>query len=237
MGALAHLTPAGPSTRSVSELRERQRTQIVDGVVSIGVARTAAIVIDGLCYVVVARYLGPGEYGQYLAVMAYLTLIELTDDMTLVDITVREISNDRDNTGMWVSAATLLRMGMSAAGFLAYAAYVSFGPGRRTPSLLPAAWIAALMLPAGALRMPIAAFRAHLKMHYELVIIVVTRLANLLLFLLCINSRAGLPQLFLATVVSRLLLALLAWTTLVRLMSTKLRFEMTPLKRLARESV
>ena len=120
--------------------------------VSIGVARTAAIVIDGLCYVVVARYLGPGEYGQYLAVMAFLTLIDLTGDMTLVDITVREISNDRDNTGMWVSAATLLRMGMSAAGFLAYAAYVSFGPGRRTPSLLPAAWIAALMLPAGALR-------------------------------------------------------------------------------------
>ena len=238
MDSLGDLTPAAPPGIDAGpQARHRQRTQILHGVASIGVARVAAIVIDGLCYVLVARYLGPADYGHYLALMAFLALIDLTGDMTLFDVTVREISNDPARTRVWVCAGTLLRVAMSAVGFAAYAAYVLLGPGHDTPALLTPAWIAALILPAGALRMPLAAFRARLKMHYELVIIVITRLVNLLLFIVCINSQAGLPQLFLAVVASRMLLAALAWPVLMRLPGTSQWFDAAAVRRLFRESV
>jgi PST family polysaccharide transporter len=238
MGRTGDLIQAGtPALDAGPQAHDRQRSQILHGVASIGLARVAAIVIDGLCYILVARYLGPADYGHYLALMAFLTLIDLTGDMTLFDVTVREISNDPGRTRVWVFAGTLLRTALSAAGFAAYAAYVLLGPGDRTPALLPAAWIAALILPAGVLRMPLAAFRARMKMHYELVIIVITRLVNLLLFVACINGQAGLAPLFLAVVASRLLLAVLAWPVLMRLPGSPQWFDAAAVRRLFRESL
>src|SRR4030095_7907210 len=184
---------------------------IARGIASLGLARISAIAIDTVCYIVVARYLGPEEYGRYLALMALLTLIDLTGDMALLDITVREISNDPDRTGAWVCASTVLRLALSGVGFVVYAVYVVLGPGHQMPELRTAAWIGALILPAGALRMPLAAFRAQIKIEYELVIMVVTRLANLLLFLACVHQGAGLSFLFVAVLLSRALLAVLAW--------------------------
>src|SRR6188508_56360 len=98
----------------------RPRREIGHNVAAIGVSRVAAIALDGLAYVVLARYLGPATYGQYVSIFAFLSLIDLAADMMTLDVTVREIAAQPDRSSTWLSAATVLRMGLALIGILAF---------------------------------------------------------------------------------------------------------------------
>src|SRR5271165_5421935 len=82
---------------------------IAGNMAAIGFSRVGGALIDGLTYVLVARYFGPADYGHYLALLAFLNLVDLAADMALMDITVREISKDPARTGAWLASSTILR--------------------------------------------------------------------------------------------------------------------------------
>jgi O-antigen/teichoic acid export membrane protein len=176
---------------------------------AIGCARVGSVVLDGMAYVLTARYFGPAEYGHYLSLLAFLNLVDLAADLTVMDITVREMSREPDRCGIWLTAGTILRMALAGIGVLAFVPYVILAnPGG---DLSRIAWTAALILPAGALRMPLALFRARMKMHYESGVVLATRFVNLMLFIALMQSRGSMYQFFLAILASRLLLAALGW--------------------------
>ena len=203
----------------------------------IAIARGSAIIFDGLSYIVIARSLGPLDYGLYIGIMAAVTLIDLSADLTVFDIAVREMSRHARQMGLWLGAATSLRVALGMAGLGVYAVYATWGPPSRSHAASVAAILAALALPLGALRTPIAVFRADMRMHYELLLIVVTRIINLLLVLFFVRIGGGLLPLILATVLSRAVLAVLGWVVVVRVFRVIPIFEFSPLKVLFLESI
>ncbi len=195
----------------------------------------SSIVLDGLLYILVARYFGPIEYGYYVSILAFLSLIDLTADMMVLDISVREMAKDGDNLGTWLGASTLLRLGVALAGLVAFAVYVWLGPIHHNPSVMWAAWCACLILPVGAFRTPLAVFRAQTEMHYELVAVVLARLINLLLYVALMFLHGKLYQFFFVVVISRAVLALVAWTIAISRYHIRPRFRLEALLTLVRE--
>jgi len=210
---------------------------IRDNVAAIGATRVAAIALDGLTYIVVARFLGPAQYGTYVSILAFLTLIDLAADMMTLDVTVREIAAEPHKSSTWLTAATVLRLALAFFGVGAFAVYLRSTGLAHDPDTARAAMIAALILPVGALRTPLAAFRAHLRMHYELAIVAATRLLNLLLVVLVAYRGGALVALFVVTILSRAMLAILAWTAAVRRFDFRLALDGRALVRLTRESM
>jgi O-antigen/teichoic acid export membrane protein len=103
----------------------------------------------------------------------------------------------------------VLRFGFAICGAAALLAYVwrtDVGTGEPHTVIL-----AALLLFAGGLRMPLALFRARLDMRKELWMILAARLCNFLGFLLLMALSAPGWPFFAATLVSRLLLAGMGW--------------------------
>jgi O-antigen/teichoic acid export membrane protein len=201
--------PSAAVASGGSERRSGLNAIVWRNTVSIGATRIGSVALDGLTYILTARYFGPAEYGQYLSLLAFLNLVDLASDMTVMDITVREISKEPEEAGRWLVAGTLLRLTLAMVGVAAFAGYFYFT--RRPAELLGSAVLAALCLPMGALRTPLALFRARMKMHYELGIVLATRALNLALFAGLMYFRGRMSQFFLAILVSRGLLAVLAW--------------------------
>ena len=219
---------------------DRSDTVLFRNIGAVGLTRGIAILLDGAAYVAVARYLGPEQYGYYLGFMALAVLLDFAADMALVDITVREIATDPRGANTWLLASTLLRLAIAAVFMLVFAAYVYAGRSEYPPDVLNWAWIVALVLPAGALRMPLAVFRARQQLHYELVATIASRAMNLILVLLSIVAGAGLAAFFAAAVLSRFLLAGLAWAIGLRrsgLSVASHHLSRAALSRLIRESI
>jgi O-antigen/teichoic acid export membrane protein len=202
---------------------------------AIGLSRIGSIALDGCTYILTARYFGPSLYGQYLSIAAFLNLVDIASDMAIIDVTVREMSKEPERTGTWLSACTILRMLLGLAGVAAFAVYVSLA--HYSGELLKTAWVAALILPAGALRTPLTVFRATLKMHYELGVVIATRALNLGLFVWLVTHQGTMRQFFLATSVSRILLAILCWAAVRSLVRIRIVHLAATLKRLFYESI
>ena len=181
------------------------------GMAAIGITRAVAVVLDGAAYVLVARYLGPVDYGFYVSFMAFAVLLDFAADVTLVDITIREMARDEHQTNVWLVSASALRAMLAAAGVLVFAIYMVFASSRFPAEVLASGWLAALVMPAGALRMPLAVFRAKLRLDYELLATLVARGVNLVAILWLVSQGGTLFLFVLVAVASRALLGLLSW--------------------------
>lgn len=206
-------------------------------VASIALARGSAILLDGLAYVLIARYLGPSDYGFYISIAAAITLIDLASDLSVFDIVVRESSRQLERAGAWLGASSALRALLGGAGMVVFLAYALFGPPSHHAQVRTAALLGAVALPIGSLRMPLALFRAEMRMEYEFILLAVTRLVNLLLVLAFISLHYGLLQLILAIVLSRSFLAVSAWTICVRVFRVRPRFDWQDFRRLVVECI
>jgi O-antigen/teichoic acid export membrane protein len=191
-------------------------TRLGRNIMAMGLSRVSVIALDGLTYILLARYLGPLAYGQYISIAAFIALVDVWADMMTLDVTVREMSRDPEHGHQWLTAATLLRLALAVLGLAAFAVYARLGPLRGQPGVSDLLLIAAALLPMGALRMPLAAFRAHMRIRYELAVLAAARSANLVLIAWVLYRGGGLAQLFLAMLASRVLLAILCWTAMVR---------------------
>lgn len=229
--------PSAPDAGLPATTPESRRVQslLLRNTLAIGLARIGSVAFDGFTYVLTARYFGPAQYGQYLSILAFLNLVDVASDMTVMDITVREMSQEPERMGSWLSACTILRMALAVVGLAAFAVYVLLA--HYSGQLLRTIWIAALILPAGALRTPLTLFRATMKMQYELGIVLTTRALNLLLFVWLIRRQGTMSEFFMATSASRILLALLCWAAVPSLIKFRVSRLGETLRRLFRESI
>jgi O-antigen/teichoic acid export membrane protein len=210
---------------------------IVRNILAMGMSRASAIGLDAVTYILLARHLGPLEYGHYVAIAAFVSLVDVMADMMTLDITVRDIARDPARGNAWLTAATLLRLSLAGFGLIAFAAYVWLSPIGADRELRTVAALAALALPLGALRAPLAAFRAHMRIHYEMGVLITARATNLLLVAVFIYQGHGLLHVVAAATVSRVLLAVLAWGLLWARFAFQPRFERAALAELTRGSL
>ena len=82
---------------------------------------TGNVVAAGFSFVVsvyLARYLGPGEYGRYSVVFAYLSMFHVVAGAGIDTILIRELSIDPERKNLLASQAILLRslLSLSAVG-------------------------------------------------------------------------------------------------------------------------
>lgn len=218
----------------------QQPNSVLRNIGAVGLTRGIALLLDGAAYVAVARYLGPELYGHYLGFMALAVLFDFAADMAVVDVTVREIATETGSGNKWLIASTVLRLVMAAIFVVVFAAYVYRARGSYPPDVLNGAWIVALVLPVGALRMPLAVFRARQQSHFELIATVAARAANLIFVLLAIAAGTGIVPFFAIAVASRLLLASVAWGigfTRAGFSITRQDFNTLALRRLIGESI
>ncbi|HYP14312.1 MAG TPA: hypothetical protein VEQ63_10350, partial [Bryobacteraceae bacterium] len=139
----------------------------------LAISRIGSVLLDGLGYVLTARYFGPADYGIYVSLLGFINLMDAAADMTVLDITAREMAREPEHTGRWLVVSTVLRIILGLCGFLAYAVYLQVTP--MSGELMSTAWIGAWILAASALRMPVAVFQASMKLHFELAIMLVSR--------------------------------------------------------------
>jgi O-antigen/teichoic acid export membrane protein len=196
--------------------RHGEARSLSRNILYVALARASAIALDGLSYLLVARYLGPSDYGFYLSMVAAITLIDVASDLSLFDVTVRETANQPERSGSWLGASSFLRSALGIAGMLVFLCYAFLGPPSTHPEIRQVALLGALALPIGSLRMPLALFRAELRMEYEFILLALTRLTNLLIILAFIANRSGLLALIAAMVLSRAFLAVSTWTVCLR---------------------
>jgi len=210
---------------------------LLRNIAAIGLARAGSIVLDGVAYVLVARYLGPTAYGGYISVLAFLVLIDLACDLTVTDITVREMSRDRPRLGIWLTGATVLRLALAMLGLCAFGGYLFWNRAAISAEAFETAWIAALILPVGALRVPLTTFRAGLKMEHELAVTLAARALNLACVLAIVRWEGSLAHLFLTLLLTRTVLGLLSWVFSYRLFRPRLGLDSAVIRRLVRESI
>jgi O-antigen/teichoic acid export membrane protein len=144
-----------------------------------------------------------------VALQSLLILLDYTAESALVYILVRELSQAPDKTDVWVTSATLLRIGLALLGLGGYFVFVHFA--RYPAEVRTAADFASLLLLVNAFRTPVAIFRAKLLMHYELFINLTTRLLEVLMVIGLIFYGGKLVHFFLARVASATLYTVLAW--------------------------
>ena len=70
----------------------------------------------------------------------FLLLVDFAADLTLLDVTVREISKDMDQMGLWLGTAGALRLGLAGVGVLAYSFYLSYWQRGLPADVANAAW-------------------------------------------------------------------------------------------------
>lgn len=215
----------------------RLSSVVLRNIAAIGAARAGSILLDGVAYVLVARYLGPELYGAYVAVLAFVILLDLACDLSILDITVREMSRDMDRLGTWLSGAMMLRAALSLIGLGAFAVYLYASWASLSLEAKEAAWIAALILPVGALRVPLAVFRAGMRMELELAVTVLARAINLACILSVIHLGGSLAMLFGVVLLTRTLLGGFSLVLAGRVFRPALRLDLSVVRRLARESV
>ena len=209
-------------------------------IAAVGLTRAGAVLLDATAYVLVARFLGPVDYGFYVSFMAFAVLLDFAADMTLVDIAVREMAKDDAGTNTWLVSASVLRSVLSAAGVVAFATYMYFVGSAYPPGVIASGWFAVLIMPTGALRMPLAAFRAKLRLDYELAVTLISRTVNLIVIVWLINQGAALAAFILAAVAARALLGILSWMIGWAPLGFSLRwryFDMGVFRTLVRESI
>lgn len=212
-----------------------QSAHIWRNTAAIGISRVAAVALDGLAFILTVRYFGPSDYGVYLAVLAFLNLIDIAADMTTFDVAVREMSVSPGLMGNWLGAVSALRLALAAAGVLAFLVYVVVTGHLRND--IAGIAVSSLVMIVGALRSPLTVFRAEMKMHYELAIIVSTRLVNILAVLLLIQWQAGVVAFLAGILASRAFLAIFSWVCVFRSFKVKLAFEWRRFRELVRECV
>jgi O-antigen/teichoic acid export membrane protein len=229
-------TPAASSPSAAAVSRPPAAASVVRNVVSIGLARGVSILFDGAAYILIARNFSTSDYGHYVSIYALITLVDLAADMTVFDVGVREIASHPHQRETWLGAVTALRTLLALIGTAFFLAYIWFGHLGQDPSLLPAALIAALAIPTGALRTPLALFRAMMRMEYEFALIGGTRFLNLIGVLLVIFLRGSIIYLFLVMLGSRLALGIAAWALSRFRFGVRCAFETSTIAILARES-
>ncbi len=228
--AVAGVAPIGPALATSSAPAPGPAPRLEDdGPVAIGtvpteraqVARRMAVSITlqagtkvahlGLNVVsslAVIRYLAPSAYGNYVLIVALLTLLGMLADFGITKLAVREVSNDERSEGDIVGTIVVVRLALSAAAAAGIqGALIAL---HRSADVRMAAGVASLSLVGTSLLSVVASFEVRLRQYLESIVVVAGEAVETTLIVVFVVQRRPLADLFAATVIGTSLAAALA---------------------------
>ncbi len=195
--------------RHVSELRGRARRNVLATLLG----RAISIALNLIVTLWVIQYLGPGRYGVYVMVFNIITLLDLATELSLFEITVREIAKSDDAAAEWLAAATHLRALFGAiltVGMLLAPTLVKLEPEASSVVRM-----GAMVFAINSMRTPVTWFRARLMIHWELGLWALSRVIELCLIAVIIRRGGGTPLLMGAKVVASAFFVVAVWSVLL----------------------
>ena len=144
-----------------------------------------------------------------MSLFSLVTLFDFALEASLVRVAVRESAECPERASEWVTAATVLRLGIGAVGQVGCLVFVHIAG--YPPQVFAAACIASLLLWINPFRSPIAVFRANLQMHWELAVTMAARVLESVAHSLVRLHRWRDRHFFFARVLSAVLFASMSW--------------------------
>ena len=149
------------------------------GVILVGKIINGSI---GLVTVIfLARYLGPGSFGIYSFIFAYLGFFVIITDLGISLILIREISRDRAKGDRFIGNAIIIKIILSLFAFGLACLIISFLHYPFNTKLL--IYIASLSFLLSFRSLYGLIFQVNLRMEYPLLVSIATNLLRLVLFL------------------------------------------------------
>jgi O-antigen/teichoic acid export membrane protein len=172
-------------------------------------ARGFQILLRLLLIAVLARYLGTKGFGQYGFVISFVELFVIGAQMGLPRVLVREASKHKDQAGSYLGLTDMLVVMTSSVAFLALLVLsVPMASNRETFLAIMVYFASQTVLSVTELRLAI--FRAHERMEYQTMIVIIGQLLILGLAMVLVVYDAGLVPLFLGIGVANTVALLLA---------------------------
>lgn len=153
-------------------------TRVTKNTLWLTLAEIAGKGVGFVIALIVARYLGPENYGYYAFAISFVTLFQVVVDFGLRPYLVRELARDLSQAGKYVGNFVTLKIFLSVAMFAAVAAglWIYGAPIDLFKLTIIATIYIVLMSFEDMLR---GVFQAHEKMKYETIVRVVTKFAVL----------------------------------------------------------
>jgi len=185
--------------------------------------QTVALATGLAMAMVLSRHLGVEGFGGFNYLFAFIYIFLALNDLGVNTIVVREISRQPERSGEIIGAmlsfrtiVALVTLGLSWAAIL----WMAFPPYLVWPLAL-----FSLLLPLNALKLPITAFQAQLKIEYGAIADVATRVSGLALVLITVWLGWGLVAVAAALVATDALSVVLIWRLARRLVRVQWRID------------
>lgn len=149
------------------------------GVQVIGKVFTASVGL--VCTLLIARYLGPVGYGQYVFIFVFLSFFIVISDLGITPISVREISRDQNKTDQLIGNVMVMKFFIALAA-IALAAIIINLLGYTRP-ITTSVYIASGMLLFSVFNATEIIFQSRLKMKYVVIAQIINGIVHL--FLIC----------------------------------------------------
>jgi len=179
------------------------------------VTQAVALATGLVMSAVLSRHLGVDGFGSFTYLFAFIYFFLALSDLGVQTIVVREISQQPGRSGEIVGAMVSFRVIVALVALMAsWAVIVRMA---FPPDLARSLALFSLMLPLGALKLPVAVFQARLKIEYGAAIDVITRVVGLALVMLVVWLGKGLVAIAAALVANDLASVILIWIVSRRL--------------------
>jgi O-antigen/teichoic acid export membrane protein len=196
-----------------SMLDTTQRSRVVHAV---AVSTTAQLVARGFDLIVnvaasllILRYLGPTQYGDFVVVVSIVGLAGLLAEFGLPKLAVREVARDPGAGDELIGTVIWLRLGLCVVAALV--AQLALAALDASATVRVAALIASGQFVGEAFMSVVVVFHVALKQQYEAFVRLVANIVKLGVVIALVTAQAGLVLLVAATTCNVLVAAVLAW--------------------------
>jgi O-antigen/teichoic acid export membrane protein len=208
MGTMDEASSGAPAAAESIIPREARRN-----VLATVLGRPASVGLTLLATLWIIRNLGPERYGVYRIVLTVVTVLDLTLEVSLFAIAVREIAKSREQAADWLGATTVVRgaLGVLVALGIALAPLFLHLDSEAAATVR----MGALYFLVNSFRTPVSYFRGLLVIHWEMILLTLSRALELGLVILITSAGGGGSQLMGAKAATSALFVAAAWVVVL----------------------
>jgi len=161
--------------------------------------------VVSICVIaVLARYFSIGKFGDYAFILALCNIFQVTADMGVNQIVIREIARNKETAGQIFSASLLLRSVFSVVTLAVIA--ISINLVTSSEEIIHATYICGLgVVSLFFYNLILAIFKGYERMEFVTIADVMTRACYLGLTLAVVGLGGGLKEIFLPALICRIL--------------------------------
>lgn len=186
--------------------------------------------------VILTRYLGPAGFGTFTFALVFVTMFGTLADWGITMITIREASKNEKESGLIIGNVLLVRFCLACLAAVVSVLAIHLLPYDSQTKLVVS--LASLSLLALSLKTSFQIiFTVKLKMENWAISEVIANIVGIILILVLVFYKFGLPQIILAVIFGHLAAAILAAVLGIKLLPLKLSFITKYTRHLLLESI